>query len=201
MKRKSLILLVCCLLFFLSIISACGENDAGSEQGLVGGAATLVKEYQSLDELVADAAEITEINVLSQETITYQDIPFTISTVSVLATFKGTLKVGDTIRIIETGGEFYPTDKVGKKLPKQTFKLNGIPVLEKGGHEIVMLSKFTGPQVEGDVYTPLGVYQGRFKFDSSGKLVQQVPESQKIKDYKPINKEKFVEQIKTRVHK
>ncbi|QGQ97653.1 hypothetical protein EHS13_23560 [Paenibacillus psychroresistens] len=196
MKIKSKFIILVCCLFLISLLSACGKSEKTPD---VGGAVSLVKSYGTLDELVSNAVEIVEINVLNQETFTYKDIPFTISSVTVLSTLKGSVLKGDTIRIVETGGEYNPTDKEGKALPKTTFKLNGIPVLEKGEHDIIMLSKFIGPQIEGEAYTPLGVYQGRFRFDSSGQLIQQAPDKERLKDYKISKIDVFTEIINSKI--
>jgi len=190
-NKKVFVLLTACLLL---IISACGNNQQEVKSG---GPASLVHTYSTLNELTSDADEITEIKVISQETINYADIPFTISTVEVLSSLKGELKAGNTIRIIETGGEYTPLGKNGKELAKETFKFNGIPVLKNKEHDVIFLEKFVGPQVEGESYVPLGVYQGKFKIQTNGELVQQAPEEEKLKDYKATTIDKFSEQLKS----
>ncbi|MGG1553391.1 hypothetical protein [Paenibacillus ferrarius] len=175
------------LIITILLLSACGKS------GYEGGPSSLVKEYSTLGELTSDAEDIAEINVLSQETITYLDVPFTISTVTVKSALKGSIKEGDTIKVIETGGEYSPIGKDGKELPKTNLKFNGIEVLSKNDHAILFLNKFVGPQVK-DAYVPVGVYQGKFKV-ISGEAVQQAPEKEKLKDYKPIVIDSFKEKI------
>ncbi|WP_239618909.1 hypothetical protein [Cohnella mopanensis] len=195
--RKSFIVMSC--LLFVAIISGCGMKQQAVETNSSvnsGGAASLVKYYNTIEELTGDAKEILEIKVKDQETITYGDLPFTISTVDVESSYKGTHQKGDTVRIIETGGEYTPLDKQGKPFPKTNFKFNGIPVLGENEHAVVFLDKFVGPQVEGEVYVPLGVYQGKFKVDeSTGELIQQAPDTEKIKGYEKTKLDKFSELI------
>ncbi|OGX68115.1 MAG: hypothetical protein A2189_08020 [Paenibacillus sp. RIFOXYA1_FULL_44_5] len=191
-KIKTLVYLVISSLMIVSFLSACGTKDTASNSDIKeGGPAYLVKTYGTMAELAKDAKEIVEIEVNSQETITYSDIPFTISTVSVLKSFKGDHKKGDTIRIIETGGEFTPLDKQGNPLPKATMKFAGIPVLEPKEHDVIFLNAFKGPQISGEAYVPLGVYQGRFKVDASGDMVQQAPDKEKVKDIPKTKVDKF----------
>jgi hypothetical protein len=194
LKPKSIIFLLINCLMVVSFVSACGSEiqESASDKGIgKGGPASLVKSYDTMTELAKDAKIIAEIQVSSQETITYLDMPFTISTVEVLKSFKGEHKQGDTIRIIETGGEFTPLDKQGNPLPKTTMKFNGIPVLQKDEHNVIFLNVFEGPQVSGEVYVPLGVYQGRFKVDAKGNLVQQAPDQEKLKDFSKMKIDNF----------
>ncbi|GGG69116.1 hypothetical protein GCM10010918_25280 [Paenibacillus radicis (ex Gao et al. 2016)] len=157
----------------------------------------MVKSYRTVSELAQDADEIVEIKVNVQKTILYQEVPFTVSTVSVLNSFKGDHEKGDTIRIIETGGEYTPLDKQGNALPKTTMNFNGISVLQPNNHEVIFLSTFEGPQISGEVYVPLGVYQGRFKVDASGDLIQQAPDEEKVNDAANMN----VERLSDTLHK
>jgi hypothetical protein len=196
--RSCTTLLASCFIM-ISILSACGNSKQTLPRTTDEVPSSLAKNYKLIDELIADATEISEINVVSQETMTFHEIPFTISTVSVLSSFKGIHKAGDIIRIIETGGEFTPTDKEGNALPKQTMKFNGIPVLAIDDHEVIFLAKFTGPQVDGEVYVPVGVYQGRFKLDKSGQLTQQAPINGRLGDYSVVEFDVFVELLKAKL--
>lgn len=184
--RKTTVMTTLLSVFVLLFLSACGGDN--------GGPSSLMKTYKTLEGLTSDAEAIAEVKVLSQETITHLDVPFTISTVKVVSTLKGSFNEGDTIKIIETGGEFTPHDKNGKELPKANLKFNGIEVLDKNDHAILFLDKFVGPQVEG-AYVPIGVYQGKFKV-TSGEALQQAPDNEKLKDYKPVNVDEFKNKIK-----
>lgn len=193
---------VCGFLMVL-LLSACSSNPQETASPLnqsKGGPVALVKSYGTIVELAKDAKAIAEIEVISQETIVYLDMPFTLSTVNVLKPFKGEHKEGDTLRIIETGGEFTPLDKQGNPLPKTTMKVNGIPVLEVKERNVIFLGAFEGPQVTGEVYVPLGVYQGRFKVDAKGNLVQQAPDEEKIKDFKEMKVDLFIETLQELLH-
>lgn len=66
--------------------------------------------------------------------------------------------------------------------------------MQKGEHLILFMKPFVGPQVEG-AYVPLGVWQGKFKVDKDGKVKQQAPDEYKLKDYKPMSKNKFIQII------
>lgn len=197
LKSSSMLVAIC--LIMITILSACGNNEQTVQRTNEDGPSSLAKNYKLIDEMLADATEISEIKVVSQETITYHDMPFTISTVSVLSSFKGTHLAGDKIRIIETGGEFTPMDKEGNALPKQTMKFNGIPVLARDDHEVIFLTKFKGPQVDGEVYVPVGVYQGRFKLDSSGQLTQQAPINNRLGDFAVVEFNELIEILKDKL--
>lgn len=185
---KKTVIIPILTIFIVLLFSACGKS------GVEGSPSSLEKSYNTLGELTSDAEEILEIKVLNQETKTYLDVPFTISTAIVKSTVKGVVNEGDSIKIIETGGEYTPIDKNGKEFPKANLKFNGIEVLAKNEHAILFLEKFVGPQVEG-AYVPLGVYQGKFKV-ISGEAVQQAPEDNKLKDYKPVSVDSLKEKIK-----
>lgn len=199
---RTFMLLMCCIVYVL-FVGACGSqggqespSPSPSPSNLSkGGPGTLVKSYGTLAELAKDASEIVEIQVTSQETINYADMPFTISTVTVLKSFKGGHQEGDTMRIIETGGEFTPLDKQGDPLPTTTMKFNGIPVMQMDEHSVIFLNGFEGPQVTGEVYVPLGVYQGRFIVFAEGNVVQQAPDEEKVKDLQEMKIDPFAETL------
>ncbi|CAM4485772.1 hypothetical protein FHS16_004917 [Paenibacillus endophyticus] len=184
--------IVTILSLLLLITSACGKNEHD------GGPSSLVKSYTSMEELTSEAEVIAEVKVDSQETITQLNVPFTISLVTIKSTIKGAFKEGDKIKIIETGGDFIPVDNTGKKLKETRMKFNGIDVLNKHDHAVLFLQEFVGPQVEG-AYVPIGVYQGKFKVVNE-MLIQQAPESEKIKDYKPLRIDSFKEKVNKELH-
>jgi hypothetical protein len=82
---------------------------------------------------------------------------------------------------------------------KQTMKFNGIPVLTRNDHEVIFLTKFTGPQVYGEVYVPVGVYQGRFKLDSSGQMTQHALINGRLGDFTVVEFDEFIEIVKAKL--
>ncbi|WP_042161075.1 hypothetical protein [Paenibacillus gorillae] len=136
---KPMCYLVISCVIAVCLLSGCAAAKPVAEDS---GPTSLVKSYRTMAELAEDAQQIVEIKADSQETIMYQQVPFTLSTVSVIKSFKRDHSQGDTIRIIETGGEYTPLDKQGKALSKTTMKFNGIPVLTRDGHEVIFLSAF-----------------------------------------------------------
>jgi hypothetical protein len=159
----------------------------------VSASGSLEEVFSNLTELEQRASAIVEVRILKSESIVYKDLPFTISTATVLSKVKGDLKEGQEIKLIETGGKYKltgenPKEKAGQEVD---WRFDGISVMQPEEHLFLFIENFEGPQIEG-AYIPLGVYQGKFLEEKDGKFYQQAPEDIRLKDYKPVSKEEFM---------
>ena len=155
----------------------------------------LNENFTSFKELKKEAEMTIEGKVLEQETIVHGNLPFTISKVEIVNKYKGKVKKGDIIQVIETGGIYEPAGKNGEKLNKVELKLNNVSTLKPEEHVFLFLRSFSGPQVEG-AHIPLGAYQGKFKVNKDGKVKQQANEEYKLIDFTEEKIETFKEKVK-----
>ena len=149
--------------------------------------------YESLSHLKKDASEIIECKVLGNKAIVYEGVPFTISNVKVLSVIKGSVKAGDTIQVIETGGIYNPSGDSSGQLVN--YELEGNPVMKVNEDLYVFLQKFEGPQIEG-AYIPVGEFMGKFSIDWAGKVKQLATDEYKIKNLGTVSKNKFLDSLK-----
>lgn len=165
------------LIFLLTIsLGACTNHEVTS-----GSTAKMAHIYKSIKELKDYAVEIVEVEILENtKSIEYGNVSFTISKVKIISSLKGEQKPGDEIDVLETGSS--------------TLYFDGVPILQPGTNMVLFLYKYEGPVAE-NVYYPLGEYMGKFIIED-GKVVQQSIEEYKIKDYKPVDLEKFKEKVK-----
>jgi hypothetical protein len=171
------------LLCILSLLLVACANKAPN-----GGASNLEEHFQNFQELQNRASNIIQVTVIDNiETINYGEVTFTVSKAKVLSGFEGTLKVGDEIILLETGGMM----NNGQEL-----KFNGIPVIKPGEELFLFVDKYVGP-VTKDAYIPIGVYQGKFKVKDN-KVEQQAPNEDKLKDYQPVTRDLFKEKLKNK---
>jgi hypothetical protein len=150
-KNKVLLLLGAILIigfFFYSNVFAEKSNNKVDMH------LSLSKGYESISELANDADIIAEVEVTSSNTLSYYDVPFTVSNADLLDTYKGGT-TGTTINLLETGGI----------IDNQEYSPEGNDVLKENDKAILFLQKYEGP-ITNDAYVVLGVYQGKFKIDS-----------------------------------
>lgn len=131
--------------------------------------------YKSMDELVADADMIVRISVNAQKTEVLDGYRQVHTSVTINDIYKGNLKTGDSVNIVEEAGQ---DGKV----------LGGIPVLNSDYEYILFLTEYKGN------YYPCGAYQGRFIL-REGYLFQQATEDVKLGTYTPMTVENFIAEI------
>ena len=131
--------------------------------------------YKSMDELVADADMIVRISVNAQKTEVLDGYRQVHTSVTINDIYKGNLKTGDSVNIVEEAGQ---DGKV----------LGGIPVLNSNYEYILFLTEYKGN------YYPCGAYQGRFIL-REGYLFQQATEDVKLGTYTPMTVENFIAEI------
>lgn len=107
--------------------------------------------YASVDEMKKDAELIVEATTLSQETIRYEGVLFTASTVQVEKVLNGELKQ-EEITVLETGGFD----------GKNHLTMEDNRVMEPSDRYILFLEKYEGSVID-NAYVITGAYQGRFK--------------------------------------
>ncbi|PTM56822.1 hypothetical protein [Desmospora activa] len=108
--------------------------------------------YASVDEMKKDAELIVEGTTLSQETIRYEGVLFTASTIKVEKVLNGELQQ-EEITVLETGGFD----------GKNHLTMEHNRVMDTSDRYILFLEKYEGSVVENDAYVITGAYQGRFK--------------------------------------
>lgn len=126
----------------------------------------LAEHYETLEELTAAAEEIVLVSVLSAREEKAFPVPDVCTAVSVLEAWKGSLRVGERIEILENGGT------------KNTV-LGGIPRMQRDRTYVLFLRR------DGDYYRICGAIQGRF-VQRGGYLFQQTWESLKLPDCTPM---------------
>ncbi|WP_349408700.1 hypothetical protein [Pseudalkalibacillus sp. SCS-8] len=181
------------LLVLLTLIG-CNSSLENKDIEEVNSSAELIKDYATLKELMKDAVLISNVKVLSQETIVHEGVPFTISEVEIIKNYKGKEKKGKIIKVIETGGIYTPKGKSEEDLDKVEYQINGVSTMENGEEYYLFLEEFVGPQVDG-AYIPLGAYQGKFKVNKN-KITQETDYENKIKDFTEIDVEEFKNKLK-----
>lgn len=194
-SKKSLILIIIVVLISVALtitFTGCNRVRTATMEG------DLSEIFYSVSELKEAAELIVVANVIHQETIVYAKVPFTISRVKILSTIKGSLKEGEEIKVIETGGKYNYTDDNSKKKKGEEVEVTfeGVRVMQPGENLILFMRMFSGPQMD-DGYVPLGVFQGKFKINKDNIVEKQAPEDYAFTDYdKPLAKEEFIGKLK-----
>lgn len=183
------------------LILGSGCTTTGDNIEIVNGQFSISKQYRSLNEVIHEATDVIEAEVLDQYVILHHQIPFTISEVKLIAdAHKGTLREGDMIQVLETGGVYEPfinetNKRDGRKL-ELTFE--GVRVMKPGEAFFLALKKFEGPQIE-HAYVPIGEIFGKFKVKMD-QIVHEAPDKYKLRDMKPMNKSQFLDHLQSQVH-
>ena len=147
-------------------------NKINSEETYAEVPGSLEKIYKSIDELVADADMIVRISVNAQKVEVLDGYRQIHTSVTINNIYKGDLKIGDSVNIVEEAGQ------EGKVL-------GGIPVLNSEYEYLLFLTEYNGN------YYPCGAYQGRFIL-REGYLFQQATEDVKLSTYTPVPIDNFV---------
>jgi len=129
------------------------------------------RSYDTLPSLVSAATTIVTGDVERSESLVYEGVAFTISTIRVAQTLKGAPPA--TIRVFETGGPTPPHEARGPQVPgavaeTRDMRFEGIPTMKSGEQYLLFL---TGPRsgiVASDVYLAINEVQGKFFIDLAG---------------------------------
>ncbi|MBA4181719.1 MAG: hypothetical protein C0506_14110 [Anaerolinea sp.] len=152
-------------------------RDTAAESGGSLPAASITGElavsYSTLRELTEAAAEIAVVRVELTENRPYKDVPFTVATVSVLRSLKGSSMPGSTLTVVEMGGVFAGRSKLepGARGTPVEVGVEGVPVMKAQEEYLLFLGGPThvGPVLEG-ARPVLGVFQGKMRIDTAGVL-------------------------------
>ena len=167
--------------------------DITNKEGYEVGSASLsmVDSFESVEQLVERSEIVIEGEVIFNEYMDYDDIPFTISTVKILDIIsedKDEFTIGDTIKVVQTGGLYVQKDVGGdgkiftteeqkeefKKIEGKTIEItaNDAPVIKKSNEVVLFLTDYDGP-LGTDLYVAIGDYQGRFIVESDDYIEPQ----------------------------
>lgn len=162
------------------------ENlNGGEDIPVVEASGKLVNCYDTLGKINNDSEVVVKGTIIENEYVDYHDLTFTISKFKIDEVVKGDVSVGDTIKVLQTGGisefkrneediksfedpeevEKYLKDKIGKKYE---VAMEGVRVLKEGTSSVLLLQKYDGPVVE-DAYVGTGDFQGRFILNKDAK--------------------------------
>lgn len=164
----------------INIVSSDKDNNSTKEESLpiADMSGKLVNYYETLDEINNDSEIVAMGTIIENEYVEYNGLIFTLSKFKVENVVKGDVAVGDTIKVLQTGGisevkvneedvksfedpeevEKYLEDKVGTKYETS---IEGIKVLKEDTIAVLLLQKYVGPITE-DAYVGTGDFQGRF---------------------------------------
>jgi hypothetical protein len=177
-------------------LSACtSERQNNNPTRIINASGDIEEHFDTFDDLVNGSKVIVEVKVKDSETIVYGDLPFTISTAEVKQTIKGSYNKGDSIKILETGGKYYPMDKDNKK-SKEEYELvfKGVKVMNSSDSYIVFLDEYVGPITE-NAFVIKGVYQGKFIVENNI-VSQQTPDGHEKESYSGTSFDDFVKKVK-----
>lgn len=125
--------------------------------------------YETVEALTKGAPVIVVGEVTGSIAKPYENLPFTEATLKVTQVVKGSVNVGSTINVLETGGMWVGKakgDSAAKAQPREvTFE--GIPIMRVGEKYILFLEPYTGP-ITSNAFVTLGVYQGKMKVGANG---------------------------------
>jgi hypothetical protein len=130
--------------------------------------------FTQLDNMIAYADSIAEVEVTDSDVILLDGFPQTHSTASVLTVMKGDMESGGVIEVVEEGG----TTEQGEAIV-------GVPVMQPGEEYILFLLR------SNEQYYIAGAFQGRF-IERSGYVFQQATSDVKLTDYEPLSVEAFM---------
>ncbi|MCM3218153.1 hypothetical protein ABER75_04265 [Niallia taxi] len=176
--------------------------------------ASMVDSFESVEQLDQRSDLNIEGQVISNEYVTYDDIPFTISKVKIIDIIGKTEEgfvIGDTIKVVQTGGLYVQHDvggdekiftteeekKESEKMEGKTIEvtLNDAPVIKKNNTVVLFLEKSEDDPLGSDLYAAVGDYQGKFIVESDDYIE---PQSLEIKS-KHGNSDFTMEEIEAEV--
>ncbi|UED75367.1 hypothetical protein [Brevibacillus sp. DP1.3A] len=160
--------------------------SSDSDYRIVSGEAMLTETFTDVEGLAENADIIAEAEVISQKNNpNYERLDvYTVSELRLTKVYKGDVEIGDTVSVLETGGEFdereaakYFAGKPGPKLvnddngePRMTsVGIEGSIPMKEGNKYFVFLT-----EDKDDVYNIVGSVQGKIKINDEETLVSQV---------------------------
>lgn len=192
-NKRNLLSFILLLTFIL--VTACSNQENSNLIKVINVKGDFAEHYEKFDELVIDSEVIVEISVTATETVVHGDLPFTLSTADIKQSLKGSYKTGDKIKVLETGGKFYPLDKENNP-SKEEHELifEGIRVMNSSDTYIVFLEKYIGP-ITDDSFVIKGLYQGRFNVKDNIVSQENVDGHTATSYSKPQSLDEFIKKI------
>lgn len=175
MKKRAFILLA--VMLTITLLAGCstqGESliaKIDREETYPEAPGQLEKVYSDMDAIVKDAGLIVQVSVEEQTVEILDGFPQTHTNVKVTEVYKGLANVGDTLEVVEEGGQ------EGKVM-------GGLPQLNGNNDYILFLTEYNG------CYYICGAFQGRF-IEREGYMFQQATEDTKLRSYTPVSVEDF----------
>ena len=172
MKARSFLIYVGIMLLFSMVACKSSDNSViNDEETYPECAGELAIIYSDLTEIIADAQSIVKVSVEKQSVVDLDGYPQTHTAVTVQNCYKGNLKTGSSIEVIEEGG-------IDGKV------MGGIPQLSKENEYFLFLTEYNGS------YYICGAFQGRFIIKDDC-VYQQATKDVKLAYYKPLSTEEF----------
>lgn len=131
--------------------------------------------YQDINAITQDATVIVYVSIEGQSVEMLDGFPQTHTEVYVQEVYKGNVDIGDTLEVIEEGGQ------EGKVM-------GGLPQLSDSYKYILFLTEYN------ENYYICGAFQGRF-VEREGYMFQQATEDAKMQTYSPVSVEDFVSSL------
>jgi hypothetical protein len=155
-------------LLLIVAMSACSQERQVPIQEVAASYAV----YPTFEELYRSAADIVEVRIMKdQQTFVTADTPFTVSQAEVVEPLKGSLRAGDIIPVVETGGIYTPylngDEKQGKQQQQVEFAIEGVRVMKPGEAYILFIEPNEKSSVD-NAYNILGIFQGKYKMVDGG---------------------------------
>lgn len=163
-----------------SIVSSIEDENSKVEESLPTSdmSAKFVNCYKTLDEINNDSELVVMGRIIENGYVEYGGMTFTLSKFKIDKVVKGNVNVGDTIKVLQSGGisevksdetdvkSFEDTKEVEKYLKekagnKYESTIDGVKVLKENDSEVLLLQKYDGP-ITKDSYVGTGDLQGRF---------------------------------------
>lgn len=159
--------------------------SSDSDYRIVSGEVMFAETFTDVEGLAENADIIAEAEVISQKSNpNYERLDvYTVSELRLTRVYKGDVEIGDTVSVLETGGEFdereasrYTSGKPGSELKDDlgepgiiTIGIEGSIPMKEGNKYFVFLT-----ENRDDVYNIVGSVQGKIKINDEKTLVSQV---------------------------
>lgn len=154
LRDKGLLRLLLVLVCALTIMSACSESSNQNAQVQIQG--TRLKSYKSLEELAGDAAAIAVIAPTGDTTTgTNGGIPYTIASVRVISSIKGTLQPDAVV----------PLRQLGSSNSNLAYSL-----VQAGQQYVAFMVSYRFAGADHDEWLVVGEPSGLFAVDKAGVL-------------------------------
>ncbi len=148
--------------------SALQPASVGAFQG------ELAHSYSSIAELARNATIVAIVEITSTTTLPFEQLVFTLDSVRVVDSLRGSAPNGSTLTVLETGGLLPAASAKGVPQSARAVEVSfdGVPVAHRGERYLVFLEPYRGPVAPTGSFVILGVYQGKLLLDSTGQRVQ-----------------------------